>query len=64
MSAHALKDATVYLTHPTTTRRPEFMMGYHGFLDRAPPGRSEGTRPTPTRPAPRPERDESTARAQ
>jgi predicted dithiol-disulfide oxidoreductase (DUF899 family) len=42
MSAYTLKDGTVYLTHSTTARVLEFMMGYHGFLDRAPLGRSEG----------------------
>ena len=45
ISAYALEDATVYLTHPTTARGPEYMMGYHGFPDRAPPGRSDGDSP-------------------
>jgi predicted dithiol-disulfide oxidoreductase (DUF899 family) len=45
MSAYTLKDATVYLTYSTTARGLEFMMGYHGFLDRAPPGRSEADSP-------------------
>jgi len=45
MSAYALKDRTVYLTYSTTARGLELMMGYHGFLDRAPLGRSEGDSP-------------------
>ena len=45
MSAYALKDRTVYLTYSTTARGLELMMGYHGFLDRAPPGRSEADSP-------------------
>jgi hypothetical protein len=45
MSAYALEDQTVYLTYSTTARGLEFMIGYYGFLDRAPLGRNEGTRP-------------------
>ena len=42
MSSYALEDGTVYLTYSTTARGLEFMMGYYGFLDRAPAGRNEG----------------------
>jgi len=45
MSAYALEDGTVYLTYSTTARGLEFMMGYYGFLDRAPLGRNEGDQP-------------------
>ena len=45
MSAYALDDGTVYLTYSTTARGLEFMMGYYGFLDRAPHGRNEGDPP-------------------
>ena len=45
MSAYALEDGTVYLTYSTTARGLEFMMGYYGFLDRAPVGRNEGDPP-------------------
>ncbi len=45
MSAYALEDGTVYLTYSTTARGLEFMMGYYGFLDRAPLGRNEGDSP-------------------
>lgn len=45
MSAYALQDGTVYLTYSTTARGLEFMMGYYGFLDRAPLGRNEGEPP-------------------
>jgi len=45
MSAYALEDGTVYLTYSTTARGLEFMMGYYGFLDRAPLGRNEGDPP-------------------
>ncbi len=45
MSAYTLEDATVYLTYSTTARGLEFMMGYYGFLDRAPLGRNEGEPP-------------------
>jgi predicted dithiol-disulfide oxidoreductase (DUF899 family) len=45
MSAYAVEDGTVYLTYSTTARGLEFMMGYYGFLDRAPLGRNEGDQP-------------------
>src|SRR5262245_53379054 len=45
MSAYALEDRNVYLTYSTTARGLEFMMGYYGFLDRAPAGRDEGDPP-------------------
>ena len=45
MSAYALEDGKVYLTYSTTARGLEFMMGYYGFLDRAPLGRNEGDPP-------------------
>jgi predicted dithiol-disulfide oxidoreductase (DUF899 family) len=45
MSAYALQDGAVYLTYSTTARGLEFMMGYYGFLDRAPAGRDEGDPP-------------------
>jgi predicted dithiol-disulfide oxidoreductase (DUF899 family) len=45
MSAYALEDGIVYLTYSTTARGLEFMMGYYGFLDRAPLGRNEGDQP-------------------
>jgi len=45
LSAYALEDETVYLTYSTTARGLEFMMGYYGFLDRAPLGRNEGVPP-------------------
>jgi predicted dithiol-disulfide oxidoreductase (DUF899 family) len=45
MSAYALEDGTAYLTYSTTARGLEFMMGYYGFLDRAPLGRHEGEPP-------------------
>jgi predicted dithiol-disulfide oxidoreductase (DUF899 family) len=45
MSAYALQDGNVYLTYSTTARGLEFMMGYYGFLDRAPRGRDEGDPP-------------------
>jgi predicted dithiol-disulfide oxidoreductase (DUF899 family) len=45
MSAYALEDQTVYLTYSTTARGLEFMIGYYGFLDRAPLGRNEGDPP-------------------
>src|SRR5207244_5679123 len=46
MSAYALQNRTVYLTYSTTARGLEFMMGYYGFLDRAPLGRDEGDPPS------------------
>ena len=45
LSAYALEDGAVYLTYSTTARGLEFMMGYYGFLDRAPLGRDEGDPP-------------------
>jgi predicted dithiol-disulfide oxidoreductase (DUF899 family) len=45
LSTYALQDGTVYLTYSTTARGLEFMMGYYGFLDRAPLGRDEGDPP-------------------
>jgi len=45
MSAYAFEDDAVYLTYSTTARGLEFMMGYYGFLDRAPLGRNEGDPP-------------------
>ena len=45
LSTYALEDGTVYLTYSTTARGLEFMMGYYGFLDRAPHGRNEGDPP-------------------
>jgi len=44
-SAFALEDGVVYLTYSTTARGLEFMLGYYGFLDRAPKGRNEGDPP-------------------
>src|SRR5882724_13517005 len=44
-SAFALDDGVVYLTYSTTARGLEFMLGYYGFLDRAPKGRDEGDPP-------------------
>lgn len=41
MTSYAVEDGTVYLTYSTTARGLEFMMGYYGFLDRAPLGRDE-----------------------
>ena len=43
--AYSLENGTVYLTYSTTARGLEFMMGYYGFLDRAPLGRDEGDPP-------------------
>ena len=45
LSTYALEDGTVYLTYSTTARGLVFMMGYYGFLDRAPLGRNEGDQP-------------------
>jgi predicted dithiol-disulfide oxidoreductase (DUF899 family) len=47
MNTYALDGETVYLTYSTTARGLEFMMGYYGFLDRAPLGRDEGDPPQP-----------------
>jgi predicted dithiol-disulfide oxidoreductase (DUF899 family) len=44
-SAFALEDSVVYNTYSTTARGLEFMLGYYGFLDRAPKGRDEGDPP-------------------
>jgi len=44
-NAFALDDGVVYHTYATTARGLEFMMGYYGFLDRAPRGRDEGDAP-------------------
>ena len=45
LSSYALEDGNVYLTYSTTARGLEFMLGYYGFLDRAPAGRNEGDPP-------------------
>jgi predicted dithiol-disulfide oxidoreductase (DUF899 family) len=45
LNAYAIDNGTVYLTYSTTARGLEFMMGYYGFLDRAPLGRNEGDPP-------------------
>ena len=45
LNSYAIEDGTVYLTYSTTARGLEFMMGYYGFLDRAPLGRDEGDPP-------------------
>jgi predicted dithiol-disulfide oxidoreductase (DUF899 family) len=44
-SAFALEDGVVYHTYSTSTRGLEFMLGFYGFLDRAPKGRDEGDPP-------------------
>jgi len=44
-SAFALEDGVVYYTYSTSARGLEFMLGYYGFLDRAPKGRDEGDPP-------------------
>jgi predicted dithiol-disulfide oxidoreductase (DUF899 family) len=41
-NAFALEDGVVYQTYSTHARGLEFMLGYYGFLDRAPEGRNEG----------------------
>jgi predicted dithiol-disulfide oxidoreductase (DUF899 family) len=41
-STFVLDNGTVYQTYATTGRGVEFLMGYHGILDRAPKGRDEG----------------------
>jgi predicted dithiol-disulfide oxidoreductase (DUF899 family) len=43
LSSFAREDGVVYHTYSTTARGLEFMMGYYGFLDRAPNGRNEGS---------------------
>ena len=40
-----LEDGVVYHTYSTSARGLEFMLGYYGFLDRAPNGRDEGDPP-------------------
>jgi predicted dithiol-disulfide oxidoreductase (DUF899 family) len=45
LSAFALEDGVVYHTYSTSARGLEFMMGFYGFLDRAPKGRDEGDPP-------------------
>jgi predicted dithiol-disulfide oxidoreductase (DUF899 family) len=45
LSAFALEDGVVYQTYSTGARGLEFMMGFYGFLDRAPKGRDEGDPP-------------------
>ena len=44
-SAFAFDDGVVYHTYSTGARGLEFMLGYYGFLDRAPKGRDEGDPP-------------------
>jgi predicted dithiol-disulfide oxidoreductase (DUF899 family) len=44
-SSFALEDGVVYHTYSTMARGLEFMLGYYGFLDRAPKGRNEGDPP-------------------
>src|SRR5438067_2157365 len=45
LTAFALEDGVVHQTYSTTARGLEFMLGYYGFLDRAPKGRDEGDPP-------------------
>jgi predicted dithiol-disulfide oxidoreductase (DUF899 family) len=45
LSAFALEDGVVYNTYSTSARGVEFMLGFYGFLDRAPKGRDEGDPP-------------------
>ena len=45
LSAFALQDGIVYHTYSTSARGLEFMLGFYGFLDRAPKGRQEGDPP-------------------
>jgi predicted dithiol-disulfide oxidoreductase (DUF899 family) len=44
-SSFAMEDGVVYHTYSTAARGLEFMLGYYGFLDRAPKGRDEGDPP-------------------
>ena len=44
-SAFALEDGVVFQTYSTSARGLEFMLGFYGFLDRAPMGRAEGDPP-------------------
>jgi predicted dithiol-disulfide oxidoreductase (DUF899 family) len=52
-SAFAFDDGVVYHTYSTGARGLEFMLGYYGFLDRAPKGRDEGDPPALWGPPPR-----------
>ena len=45
LSAFTLEDGVAYHTYSTSARGLEFMMGFYGFLDRAPKGRDEGDPP-------------------
>jgi len=45
LSAFALEDGVVYHMYSTSARGLEFMLGFYGFLDRAPKGRDEGDPP-------------------
>jgi predicted dithiol-disulfide oxidoreductase (DUF899 family) len=45
LSAFARSDGAVYHTYSTSARGLEFMLGFYGFLDRAPKGRDEGDPP-------------------
>jgi predicted dithiol-disulfide oxidoreductase (DUF899 family) len=45
LSAFAMQDGIVYHTYSTSARGLEFMLGFYGFLDRAPKGRQEGDPP-------------------
>jgi predicted dithiol-disulfide oxidoreductase (DUF899 family) len=45
LTSFALEDGDVYQTYSTGARGLEFMMGFYGFLDRAPKGRDEGDPP-------------------
>ena len=45
MNTYAVDSGIVYLTYSTAARGLEFMLGYYGFLDRAPLGRNEGDPP-------------------
>jgi predicted dithiol-disulfide oxidoreductase (DUF899 family) len=44
-NAFVLEDGEVYFTYTTHARGLEFLLGYYGFLDRAPKGRNEGDPP-------------------
>ena len=44
-SAFVLEDGVVFQTYSTSARGLEFMLGFYGFLDRAPMGRAEGDPP-------------------
>jgi predicted dithiol-disulfide oxidoreductase (DUF899 family) len=45
LSVFAVGDGDVYQTYSTGARGLEFMLGFYGFLDRAPKGRDEGDPP-------------------